>query len=605
MTMIRPTPTVSADLPFRADGFATLPAGLDYAARGATGFNFFSARGELRVALSYRELRARALDLAARLLGRGLERGDRVALVAETSPDFVAVFFACQYAGFVPVPLPLCVNIGGHDAYVERLRGMLAAAGARLAVAPDDLRATLEEAARGTGVAAVATADGIAAWAPAAAPLVPFGPDEPCYVQYSSGSTSFPRGVLVTQRAIAANARAIAVHGLALGRGDRCTSWLPLYHDMGLVGCCLTPVMTQITVDYLPSTAFARRPLLWLKLLSDLGGTISFGPTFGYELCTRRAQGSTPEGLDLSRWRVAGVGGEMIRPNVLEEFARRFAPAGFDARAFLPSYGMAEATLAVTFAPRGRGVVADAVRQGRTLEVERRAVPVESGRGDAAGAARGFALCGRPMAGYAVEIRDAHGHPLPERAIGRVCVKGPSLMSGYFHNDVATRAVMLGEGWLDSGDLGYLVDGELVVTGRSKDLIIVGGRNIWPQDVEWAVERLDGVRAGDVAAFAAEGPDGREQVVVVVQCRAPGADAQAGLRAAVAAVVRKAAGVESEVVLAPTRSLTFTTSGKLSRAAVRADYLGGAIRDVATAAAAAASPARRARAELAQLAVAS
>ena len=218
-----------------------------------------------------------------------------MAIVAETSPDFVTMFFACQYAGLVPVPLPLCINIGGHDAYVERLRGMLTAAGARLAVAPGrsagDAWARRPQAPRSP---ASPPPPRSRPGRVAAEPVVPLGPDEPCYIQYSSGSTSFPRGVLVTQRAIAANARAIAVHGLALRADDRCTSWLPLYHDMGLVGCCLTPVMAQITVDYLPSTAFARRPLLWLKLLSDLGGTISFGPTFAYELCTRRAQSGCP-----------------------------------------------------------------------------------------------------------------------------------------------------------------------------------------------------------------------------------------------------------------------------------------------------------------------
>ena len=354
--MTTPTPTVNEDLAFRVEGFSTLVAGLDYAAQGVTGLNFFSSRGELVAALPYHELRRRAIDLAGRLVGGGLERGDRVGLVAETSPDFVTMFFACQYAGLVPVPLPLCINLGGHDAYVERLRGMLTAAGARLAVAPDDLSATLAEAAVGTEVGCVATAADIGSWAPALASVAPLGPDEPCYIQYSSGSTSFPRGVMVTQRAIVANAHAIAVHGMALSPQDRCTSWLPLYHDMGLVGCCLTPVMAQVSVDYLPTTAFARRPLLWLKLLSDLGGTISFGPTFGYELCTRRAQNGVPDGLDLSRWRVAGIGGEMIRGNVLDEFAQRFAGAGFDANAFLPSYGLAEATLAVTFAMRGEGV---------------------------------------------------------------------------------------------------------------------------------------------------------------------------------------------------------------------------------------------------------
>ena len=597
MEMITPTPTSNPELPFRLEGFATLPAGLDYAAKGVTGLNFFSSRGDLVEVLPYRVLRERALDLALRLAGGGLERGDRVAIVAETSADFVTVFFACQYAGLVPVPLPLCINIGGHDAYVQRLRGMLVSASARLAVGPADLMPTLGEAALGTDVTGVATAAEIGSWPQAAEPAAPLGPDDPCYIQYSSGSTSFPRGVLVTQRAIAANAFAIARHGLALGPGDRCTSWLPLYHDMGLVGCCLTPVMTQITVDYLPSTAFARRPLLWLKLLSDHRGTISFGPTFGFELCTRRAQSAMPEGLDLRSWRVAGIGGEMIRANVLAEFAERFAPLGFDAKAFLPSYGLAEATLAVTFAPRGAGVAVDTVDRGRALAVERRAVPVEQGR--SARQTRSFAVCGRPMPGYAIEIRDAHGRVQSERGIGRVCIKGPSLMSGYFRNDVATHGVLLEDGWLDSGDMGYLVDGQLVITGRSKDLIIVGGRNIWPQDVEWAVEHLEEVRAGDAAAFAVNGDDDRERVVVVVQCRVTTADAQERLRSVVAAVVRKVAGVECEVVLAPPRSLTFTTSGKLSRAAVKADYLSGAIRDVSS------TPAQRAREQLEQLAVAS
>ena len=378
----------------------------------------------------------------------------------------------------------------------------------------------------------------------------------------------------------------------------RAFSWLPLYHDMGLVGCCLTPVMAQVTVDYLPSTAFARRPLLWLKLLSDLGGTISFGPTFAFELCTRRAQsGGLPENLDLSRWRVAGIGGEMIRANVLAEFAERFAPAGFAAEAFVPSYGLAEATLAVTFSPLGQGLSVDVVDRGRTLEVDRRAVRSEGNGRSRAG--RSFVMCGRPMPGYAVEIRDSQNLPRPERAIGRVCIHGPSLMSGYYRNDVATHGVLLEHGWLDTGDLGYLVDGQLVITGRSKDLIIVGGRNIWPQDLEWAVEHLDGVRPGDVAAFAVNRDDDSERVVAVVQCRASGAVAQDQLRAAVAAAVRRAAGVECEVVLAPTRSLTFTTSGKLSRAAVKADYLAGVIRDIA------AAPVERTRVERERLAVAS
>jgi fatty-acyl-CoA synthase len=573
------TPSTNLKLPFRVDGFDTLVAGLDYAAKGDTGCNFFSARGELARSVTYREIRERAVDLAQRLDALGFTRGTRVAMVAETSPDFVVAFFACQYAGLIPVPLPLSVNFGGRDAYVERLRGMLLAAGARIAIASDDLLALLQDAAAGTMVRISGSLDDYCSAASGAGSPQPLRADEPCYIQYSSGSTSIPRGVLVTQKAIASNSHAIVRHGLQLVQGDRCSSWLPLYHDMGLVGCCLTPVMAQISVDYIPTAGFVRRPLSWLRVLSEHGGTISFSPTFGYELCTRRAEGTSDQDFDLSRWRVAGIGGEMIRPRILQEFADRFAPCGFRSQAFLPSYGLAEATLAVTFSELGRGVGIDRVECGEAFERHRVALPAQSDVRNRR--SRAFAICGRPMQGYRVEIRDDDNRSLPDRLVGRVCLQGPSLMQGYFRDLQATRSVTTPDGWLDTGDMGYFVSGELVITGRSKDLIIYNGRNIWPHDLEWEIERLEGVRPGDVAAFALEGDDDREKVVVVVECRHTDSTAQQALRQAVRATVQRAASIECEIVLATPGSLTFTTSGKLSRAAAKAKYLGGAIRDVA------------------------
>ena len=593
-----PTPTTNARLPFRLSGFATLAAGLDYAARGETGCNFFSARGELEQVLPYSELRWRARDLAARLAGLDFTRGSRVAIVAETSPAFLEFFFACQYAGLIPVPLPLSVNFGGREAYEERLRGMLRTAQASVAVASEEFIATLRSAAAGTAVNLVATPDEFRGLPAHGAALRPLGADEPCYIQFSSGSTSVPRGVLVTQQAVADNAAAIAEHGLQLTGADRCVSWLPLYHDMGLVGCCLTPIMTQATVDYIATTGFARRPLTWLKVMTEQRGTISFAPTFGYELCARRAATVDPASFDLRSWRIAGIGGEMIRARALQEFAERFAPSGFRSAAFLPSYGLAEATLAVTFSSPGEGVEIDWVRCGAALERDRQAVPAGPDRASQASRARGFAVCGRPMPGYRVEIRDERNDRLPDRVIGRVCIQGPSLMRGYFRDLQATRSVVTADGWLDTGDMGYLVDGRLVITGRSKDLIIFNGRNIWPQDLEWAVERLETVRSGDVAAFAVTEDDDRERVVVVVECRQSGPIERQQLRQAVKATVHKVASVECEVVLAPPGSLTFTTSGKLSRAAAKANYLSGAIKDVAT-------PARADRGEVEVFAVAS
>lgn len=577
-----PTPTTDPGLPFRLRGFAALTEGLDYAARGQTGCNFFSARGDLEQALPYRELRAQARDLASRLAGLGFARGTRMAIIAETSPEFLVAFFACQYAGLVPVPLPLSVNFGGREAYEERLAGMLRTAGARIAVASADLVATLRTAAVGTEASLVVTHDELRALPVTQVDLRPLTADEPCYIQYSSGSTSLPRGVLVTQRAVADNAAAIAEHGLALTAEDRCVSWLPLYHDMGLVGCCLTPIMTQTTVDFIPTTGFARRPLTWLKVMSEQRGTISFGPTFGYELCVHRAARAKLDDLDLSSWRVAGVGGEMIRARALQEFAECFAGSGFRSEAFVPSYGLAEATLAVTFSPVGKGLQVDWVHTGLAFERGRHAVAAEPGIETAGGRTRPFAICGRPMAGYRVEVRDDHNDALPDRMVGRVCIQGPSLMRGYFRDLQATRSVITADGWLDTGDMGYLIDGQLVITGRSKDLIIFSGRNIWPQDLEWAVERLDGVRSGDVAAFAVTGDDDRERVVVVVECRHGDPAERRRLRQAVKATVQKAASVDCDVVLAAPGALTFTTSGKLSRAAAKASYLSGAISDVAT-----------------------
>jgi fatty-acyl-CoA synthase len=596
--MMTPTPTTNATLPFRVSGFATLAEGLDYAARGRTGCNFFSARGELQQVLPYRELRERAQDLAARLAALGLARGSRVAIIAETSPEFLEFFFACQYAGLIPVPLPLSVNFGGREAYEGRLRGMLQTAEARVAIASDDLVATLRAAAVGTAADLVGTPDGFRAAAKSDAGLRPLGADEPCYIQFSSGSTSLPRGVLVTQQAVADNAAAIARHGLRLTGEDRCVSWLPLYHDMGLVGCCLTPVLTQITVDYMPTTGFVRRPLTWLKVISEQRGTISFAPTFGYELCARRSASADPASFDLRSWRVAGIGGEMIRVRALHEFAERFTPEGFSPTAFLPSYGLAEATLAVTFSTPGEGVQVDWIRCGPALERDRQAVPAEPNRAGQTARARAFAVCGRPMLRYRVEIRDEHNNRLADRVIGRVCIQGPSLMRGYFRDLQATRSVVTADGWLDTGDMGYMVDGELVITGRSKDLIIFNGRNIWPQDLEWAIERLEAVRSGDVAAFSVNEEDDRERVVVIVECRSADPGARRELRHLVKATVQKAASVDCEVVLAPPGSLTFTTSGKLSRAAAKANYLSGVIKDVAT-------PAQAARGDMEVFAVAS
>jgi fatty-acyl-CoA synthase len=568
----RLTPTSNRSLPQDLAGFQSLAEGLDYAARGVTGFNFYSARGELQSVLSYADLRRQAVATARKLLSLGLKRGERVAVVAETGPDFMAVFFGCQYAGLLPCPMPYTMYIGGKESYVERVAGMLAAAKAGTVIAGEDFLGHISEGAARAGVFRVLSHSALQSLPEAATKLEPLGASEEAYIQYSSGSTSNPKGVLISQKAIIANARGILREGLKLTPEDRAFSWLPLYHDMGLVGFCLSPMLGQVSVDFLSTTSFARRPALWLKLMSDNSSTITYSPSFGYDLAARRINGDAVT-LDLSRLRIAGIGGDMVRADVLENFGATLSVAGFRAEAFLPSYGMAETTLAISFVDADKPIRIDRIDR-HALKTMGRALPA---RGENA---RSFVVCGRPLAGSAVEIRDERGAALGDREVGRIFVRTPSLMSGYFHNSDATAAALGQDGFLDTGDMGYWLDGEIVITGRAKDLILHNGRNIWPQDIEWAAEQIEPLRSGDVAAFAVEGENGEDEVTVLVQCRLQDCAAVEALRHEVSSVVHRSAGVDCRVVMVPPKSLPFTSSGKLSRAGAKQRFLSGEISEL-------------------------
>jgi fatty-acyl-CoA synthase len=561
------TPT-APDRPFHADGFATLTEALDFAAQGPTGINLYGLRGELVEAIPYAELRDRARFMAARFLAAGLKTHDRVGLVAETDADFVTAFFACQYARVTPAPLPLPAPLGGRDAYVEQIGRMLASANATAVFGPESLLPWLQEAAESAGTKIAMQVSDL----PDATPLdlPPPTPDDPSYVQFSSGSTRNPTGVLCTHRALMANALASTRGGLQVTADDRAVSWLPLYHDMGLVGFLLMPLSAQMSIDLMPTGAFVRRPLLWLDLISKNRGTISYSPSFGYELCAKRGDG-TREGLDLSAWRVAGCGGDMVRPGPLMAFAERYAAAGFKGTAFVASYGMAEATLGLSMSPLGRGLICD------TLDVERMEkdglVVVGAGA-----RSRAFVRCGSIFEGHEIEVRDQNGAVLPERRVGRIYARGPSLMREYFGDPQATAAVLSRDGWLDTGDLGYLAEGQIVPTGRAKDLILLNGRNVWPQDLEWTAEsEIDRLRSGDVAAFSID-EDAGERLVLLVQARSSDPEVRRTLTEDVAALLRARHGVEARVELIGAHALPQTSSGKLSRSRARTLFLAGAFR---------------------------
>ncbi|MGN6156098.1 MAG: fatty acyl-AMP ligase [Sphingomicrobium sp.] len=563
------TPTIDS-LPRRIADFDTLSEALDYAATGQRGLNFHDARGSLVRSYPYSELRDDSRTAAQRFVQLGIAPGDRIALVAETGPEFASAFFGAVYAGAWPVPLPLPTSFGGRQAYVDQLKIQLQSCDPTLFLVPPELADMAAEAA---GAVRVLTWEQLADVEAANGELPSADPDAIAYLQYSSGSTRFPHGVAITHRGLLDNLRA---HGLGLDiqDADRCISWLPWYHDMGLVGCLLSPLALQVSCDYQKTEDFARRPLAWLDMISrNPGNSISYSPTFGYDICARRMSSQTraEDRFDLSRWRIAGNGADMIRPDVMQAFVDAFAGAGFNASAFCPSYGLAEATLAVSLMPPGEGIRIELVEEAELSGGE---CDDDDGRPRRY---RAVVNCGVPVTGMEVEVRAEDGAPLPDRGIGRIFVRGKAVMVGYFRDEESTAACLSGDGWLDTGDMGYMSKGYIFIVGRAKDMIIINGRNYWPQDIEWAVEQLPGFKSGDIAAFAITGPSGEETPAVLVHCRVSDPEERGRLRDDIRERVHAITGIKPIVELVPPRTLPRTSSGKLSRTTARTLYLSGEI----------------------------
>lgn len=571
---LSPTPTDTPGLDKRRADFTTLSEALDYAALGDTGVNFYSSRGELESVHPYSEIQKDARAMAQCILAFGLPRHARVGIVADMTVEFITAFFACQYAGLLAVPLPVVTGLGGRQGYEEQLNLVISNANARIVLGPEKFHVSLKNACEGLDVFLIGTNEDLMNGKVSDQGLEPLSAEEPSHIQFSSGSTRNPLGIIISQKAFAANARSVTMHGLNLDIGDRVASWLPFYHDMGLIGFFLIPLTTQMSIDYIHTDSFARRPLKWLEVISRNRCTVSYSPTFGYEICTRRATGKEDLDLDLSCWRAAGIGGEMVNPETMSNFSEAFKSYGFKPEAFVPSYGLAEMTLAFSFTPLDTGVIVDSVCKAALIDEH---VAKPAGDLDVS-ERRDFASCGTAMPGYDLEIRDEDGNVLNERDVGFVYISGPALMGGYFENEEATKAVMKGDGWLNTGDMGYMIGDQLVVTGRQKDLIIINGRNIWPQDLEWHVEeKIEMVRPRDTAAFAIEDDKGNEKAYMLIQCRSRDIDAQNELRKKAKSVITQAASIDCQIVLVPPGSLPFTTSGKLSRARAKKNFLNGQI----------------------------
>jgi fatty-acyl-CoA synthase len=547
----------------------TIAQALDTAAASSSGFTFVRENGR-ELVTPYKVLRDSALTLGGALRARGLDRGDYVALLIPEADGFLTAFLGASLAGLVPIPLAHSLDIGRLGVDVEKVASFLRVAGARAIVTNSRLVASLQQ------LPAVAPTVGlVAAWSeltgPALAAAEPAEPDAPAVLQFTSGSTSQPRGVVLTHANVSANVHAIAgPRGLGLDPTDVGVSWLPLFHDMGLIGMALCPLYVGCGGVFLSPAEFLKRPAAWFRAMTRYRGTISFAPNFAYEMCLRRVKDAELDGVDLSRWRVAGCGAEPIQAGTLEAFAAKLAHTGFRPTSFVAAYGLAEHTLAVTLAPRDRGLRVDTVRASE-LVASCGAVPCPPDTPDASRLVGG----GRPFPDHALRVVDDDRQAVGERIVGEIFVSGPSVARGYVSGPRETDAVAR-DGWLATGDLGYLADGELFVCGRRKELIIVGGRNYFPQDIERVVNGVPGVRTGGVAAFAVTAPGHPDRAVVVVETRGPvSADT---VQAEVRRRVLQATGLAiDEIVVAPNGTIDRTTSGKLRRAELRERYTAGTL----------------------------
>jgi acyl-CoA synthetase (AMP-forming)/AMP-acid ligase II len=499
----------------------------------------------------------------------GVRPGERVALVYPTGAEFLAAFFGALAAGAVPTPLYPPMRLGRLDEYRRRTARMVAASGARLALVEAPLSATITEALAGSPPAlGVST---LADLPPGAPCLARLAPEALGLVQFSSGTTAEPKPVALSHGALCAQVRALnAFWPASPGVEHSGVSWLPLYHDMGLVGCVLTALERPGTLTLFSPELFAARPATWLRAISRYRATLSPAPNFGYALAAERIRDEDLEGVDLSSWRVALNGAEPIAPQTLARFAARFAAWGFRPEALTPVYGLSEAALALTFS--------DPAAPPRIRRFDRRALD-RDGRAVEVAEGRELVSVGRALPGFEVSIRDRAGAILGERRVGRVLASGPSLMTEYLGNPAASEAA-LRDGWLDTGDLGFLADGELYLVGRAKDVLILRGRNHDPQDVEHAALGVEGARAGCAVAVShlAEGASGERLLVFVEYARSVPESGRLELRDAARRAVLERTGLDPDevVVLAP-GSLPRTSSGKLRRQEALRRHLEGAL----------------------------
>ncbi|WP_018599729.1 fatty acyl-AMP ligase [Mycobacterium sp. 155] len=542
--------------------YETLPAALAAAARTDLSLFFVNTREEDQEVPKAR-IYERALSISADLMKRGVRKGDRVALVLPTCPEFVESFFGILCAGAIPVPLYPPVRLGKMDEYHQKTAAMLQSADVALVVTDERIRRFLgvpvEAAAPRLGCVTASDLGG------ADSDQVEVAPDDIALIQFSSGTTHDPKPVALTHRNLLSNLASIDSRLQEEGTVNPVgVSWLPLYHDMGLIGNLLSAFYVEGALVLLPPELFVATPAAWLRAISRYRGTYSAAPNFAFNLCVNRIKDEELDGVDLSSWSVCFNGAESVVAAVQRRFGERFAPWGFDPSALTPCYGMAEASLALTFKPsktqfRTYGVEGDALAySGRVVPGRKELVSV-----------------GQPLAGVEIEIRDELSQTLDPDKVGSIFVRGPSVMVGYFGRpDLTDQA--LHEGWLETGDLGFVHDGELFVCGRAKDTVIIRGANHAPQDFEAALDGLPGVRTGCAVAVGFV-PAGEEEEALALLVETT-SDAPAGLASDVSKRVWERTGIlAAHVELLAPGTLPRTSSGKLRRRESRNQWLAGTL----------------------------
>lgn len=549
----------------------TVPAAIiEHMSRTEEGFTFIASDGE-ETFYSFEDLGNQMLSRGQHLLDLGLKKGDRVAFVIPEPEDFVLNFLGALAVGVVPVPMYPPLSMGKLDAYIESSARIIEASRAKMLLTDKRVQNILWSL-----VDEVDTLDSLRTVDHFNIPnkkkerptVDHLTHEDLAFLQFTSGSTSHPKGVVVTHGSLLANLDGIMNVGLRISPDDVAISWLPLYHDMGLIGFMLAPIWYGVPTVYMSPITFVKRPWMWMETASRFKGSISFAPNFAYALATRRTKPEKVAEYDLSPMKALGCGAEPNHPETLQNFLDHFAPAGLKPEALLPCYGMAEATLAITFVDLDETMTVDRV-DGHEYQTKGVATPAA----EDSDSVLEFVCCGRPFPEHEVLVVDERGGRLAERHVGEIIVRGPSITPGYFEEPEKTAAAFTDLG-LMTGDLGYMADGQLYVTGRKKDVIILNGRNYDPQSIEWVVQEIEGIRKGNVVAFSVPGT-ATEELIIAAEVKRDVKDFESLEKAVKKAVRQELMVSPGDVALVQRGQLPKTSSGKLQRTKTRAQYMNG------------------------------